>query len=246
MLTPGQYRQYQLFHYGRVLNHDDTVQATSLMTKQDFIRTSELWQELYQERYSSQELNWAGLFVLTPEKLCAGVCFPPYGIYLIWKSWKSKKKLRRLTKGEKKRQKDLLSAMASREAELAAAAAAGTTGTKTKAGQQQELLADGVGPSRQLAGSPPLEEQGEEGESSNEKSDHFEEVTDEKRPSPTLDAKGKGKMDENASLDGNSASGSESSMTKSNNHADSLHRTPALGLDGRFSNWNDEALGPDG
>ncbi|GJJ75878.1 hypothetical protein EMPS_08236 [Entomortierella parvispora] len=239
MLSPAHYRQYQQFHYGRVLNHDDTVQATSLMTKQDFVRTAELWQELYQERYSSQELAWVGLFVLTPEKLCVGVVFPPYGIYLIWKSLKAKKKARRLLKAEKKRQKQSLSSRASREAEIVAAASSMRLNEKQQPQehlQQQELMAEGVGPSQAIADSQaePSEKSGLE----------ISEETSTQAAVP--DAKGKGRMDENASFDEKSATGSENSTAKE--PTDSLHRnlTPALGLDGRFSNWNDEALGPDG
>ena len=240
MLSPAHYRHYQQFHYGRVLNHDDTVQATSLMTKQDFVRTAELWQELYQERYSSQELAWAGLFVLTPEKLCVGVVFPPYGVYLIWKSLKAKKKVRRLLKAEKKRQKESLSSKASREAEVVAAASSIKVNEKQQQQQQQqqqlrqqELMADGVGSS--------MEPQAEPSEKTG-----FE-ISEETTPQvPVTDTKGKGRMEDNVSLDEKSANGSENSTAR--DPADSLHKnlTPALGLDGRFSNWNDEALGPDG
>ncbi|KAF9983031.1 hypothetical protein BGZ65_002260 [Modicella reniformis] len=102
MLSPAHYRQFQLLHYGRVLNHDDTVQATSSMTKQDFVRTAELWQDLYQERYSNQPRSG---FVLTPGKICAGAMLPPYGVYLVWKNWKSKRKAKKNKKGDKNKGK---------------------------------------------------------------------------------------------------------------------------------------------
>ncbi|KAF9402440.1 hypothetical protein BGZ94_004930, partial [Podila epigama] len=94
MLSPAHYRQFQLTYYGRVLNHDDTVQATSSMTKQDFLRTAQLWQELYHERYSSQQWEQSR-FVWTPNKICASVCFPPVGVYYMYRSWSSKRAIKK-------------------------------------------------------------------------------------------------------------------------------------------------------
>ncbi|KAG0042760.1 hypothetical protein BGZ83_012206 [Gryganskiella cystojenkinii] len=59
MLSPGHYRQYQLVHFGRVLNHDDSVKATSIRN-QDFERTRELYQEKYQEKYTNQKTYQEG------------------------------------------------------------------------------------------------------------------------------------------------------------------------------------------
>ncbi|KAF9173000.1 hypothetical protein BGX20_004322 [Mortierella sp. AD010] len=239
MLSPEHYRQYQLTHYGRVLNHDDTVQATSTMTKQDFVRTAELWESLYQERYCSQQ-TWKRAFVLTPKKLCAGLCFPPYGAYLIWKNWKSKRKAKKLNKpktgGEKSSSRDKKKKK-----------------KKTKGGNDISST-----------NGKDLTQNGQKVDSSNsgpENLGKFAEVTVEGlgvqdiplRQQP--DIKGKGKIV-------NESGAAESSVAAQEVPLDSIggdnkdgnpirqqgarNSNPALGLDGRLSNWNEDAVKPDG
>ncbi|KAG0264322.1 hypothetical protein BG011_007070 [Mortierella polycephala] len=225
MLSPPHYRQYQMVHYGRVLNHDDSVQATSTMTKQDFIRTAELWQELYQERYSSQH-TLHGRFAMTPERICAGVCFPPYGAYLIWRSWKAKRKDRKLNRAAEKRNKQ----------------------------EKKEKQRRDSGLSEKDVARPSM--------------DSHDRQTSEKNPdlqieelSVALDnelgyeAKGKGRAENeyepDPSSEKNSNNGSSSPYAEGNTNQTSQEQinrnlTPALGLDGRLSNWNGDAAGPDG
>ncbi|KAG0220625.1 hypothetical protein BGX31_010775 [Mortierella sp. GBA43] len=216
MLSPAHYRQYQLTHYGRVLNHDDTVQATSSMTKQDFVRTASLWQDLYQEQYSSQQ-TWRSEFILTPGKLCTGVVFPPYGVYLVWKRWRQKRKAKKLNRiqgqdsNEKKKDKE--PARTSQEA-TAAGAGAGAV-ADVHQGAEDVVMHDGAEQQQQQ----------------------------QRRGS---DSKGKGKVTSETSepdiplvpMGTEGGQGVGGSINRS--------LTPALGLDGRLSNWNGDAAGPDG
>ncbi|KAG0324582.1 hypothetical protein BGZ99_001646 [Dissophora globulifera] len=234
MLSPDHYRQYQLAHFGCVLNHDDTVQATSTMTKQDFVRTAELWQALYQERYSSQQMG-KSKFVMTPKKLWAGICFPPYGAYLAWKSWKSKRKAKKLNKagasmtgsgwgsesksekGKKLKEKKKSKKEHARDREKGSAANAGDeTASKKRKGKS-------VKKSEKIDGLTVQHE------------------SPVQRPS-AIDLKGKSKADNGAegipSVQGKATATSTENLNK--------NMAPGLGLDGRLSNWNGDAAGPDG
>ncbi|KAF9959088.1 hypothetical protein BGZ72_010328 [Mortierella alpina] len=258
MLSPPHYRQYQILHYGRVLNHDDTVQATSTMTKQDFVRTAELWQELYQERYSSQEISWRGQFVLTPEKLCAGVCFPPYGVYLLWRSWRSKRRAKRLnrvgkeSKDKERQRRDSDAEMNEKGSTSSSSARASVDNHRQKAvaslsEKNPELQIE------ELSVSPENESDIEVNASQ----------------AGVYDAKGKGRVEDGdrhvvvaaANSQASTAAavaspisdapmpgqaGSQQQQQHQPNQNDHRNLTPALGLDGRLSNWNGDAMGPDG
>ncbi|KAK3822273.1 MAG: hypothetical protein JOS17DRAFT_326444 [Linnemannia elongata] len=250
MLSPAHYRHFQLVHYGRVLNHDDTVQATSTMTKQDFVRTADLWQELYQERYSSQQ-TWRGRFVMTPQKMCAGVCFPPYGVYLIWKSWKSKRKAKKLNRDsgrvdglsqEEKKKKEMKETKKDKKA-LRARASEETTVVEAE-GMSSKHFQNGTtekDPELQMEELAIAQEE------------------DLEAPAQGYDTKGKGKV-ENGYLHTNgehqqtngAGIGQEFSQQQQggggvgSGEATNKNLTPALGLDGRLSNWNGDATGPDG
>ncbi|KAI1307047.1 hypothetical protein EDD11_004569 [Mortierella claussenii] len=236
MLSPAQYRQYQLVHYGRVLNHDDTVQATSTMTKQDFVRTAELWQYLYQERYSSQQ-TWKGTFKMTPGKLCAGVCFPPFGVYLIWKSWKSKRKAKQLNrednggamkrKGRKSKSKDKKQQSSS-------------SGNNSEKGSARESTEGSDIPASFKTKDP---------EKGPDMTIEQLAIQEEASPSQSInEMKGKGK-----SVSGSEADAVDQGVIRDSSQSDdafadkgSKNLTPGLGLDGRLSNWNGDAAGPDG
>ncbi|KAI8604843.1 hypothetical protein EDD21DRAFT_350588 [Dissophora ornata] len=226
MLSPSHYRQYQLMHYGRVLNHDDTVQATSTMTKQDFVRTAELWQDLYKERYSSQQ-TWRSGFVMTPQKLCVGICFPPYGVYLVWKRWKSKRKAKKLNRaageaGEKKQKEKKEKKKKKKESkgqEKSATRTSSETGSKPASEKYPDLAIEEL---------------------------TIQEENTQQHQQRQVDVKGKGKV-----VSGNEEIMSLSSPTVRDSSAAGVDRinknlTPALGLDGRLSNWNGDAAGPDG
>ncbi|KAG0019271.1 hypothetical protein BGZ82_000182, partial [Podila clonocystis] len=238
MLSPAHYRQYQLVHYGRVLNHDDSVQATSSMTKQDFIRTAELWQDLYEERYSSQQWE-VSRFLWTPEKICAGVCFPPLGLYFVWRSWQSKRAIKRSLKFKnkskvksKQKQGDNMSSEHSFDGS-----------------QQQTISQDSGAGIQQRSGLD--EEGGEEGiqETGLSLTHQDSQEIEDLAISPSLLEKGKGV--ENVPLspsdhdrDTKRDSGSHGSSKESPNSTRRM--TQAVGLDGRVSNWNGETTGPDG
>ncbi|KAF8979815.1 hypothetical protein BGZ46_004995 [Entomortierella lignicola] len=238
MLSPENYRQYQLINYGRVLNHDDTVQATSTMTKQDFIRTAELWEELYHERYNSQQ-TWKGNFILTPQKLCAGVCFPPYGVYLVWKNWKSKRKARKLNKSK-------------------------VGGEKSRKKRDDGINNNSVPSSQKIVGNNYIAGSGLE--SLDRSNQTVEELAMQEVPHQQQipDIKGKGKIASNNGTEvaSESKAGTSSAATQeaatlgpvdAGNEEGTMVRdksaknlNPALGLDGRLSNWNGDAVGPDG
>ncbi|KAF9336508.1 hypothetical protein BG006_008427 [Podila minutissima] len=218
MLSPAHYRQYQLVHYARVLNHDDSVQATSSMTKQDFIRTAELWQDLYQERYSSQQWE-VSRFLWTPEKICAG------SKRAIKKNLKFKNKSKVKSK---QKQGDNLSLEGSQQQTASQDSGAGIqqrSGLNEKS-EEEGIQETGLSLTRQdsqeiedLDISPSLLEKGKEVEM---------------MPlSPS-----------NQSWDTKRDSGSHGSSKESPNSTRS--RTSAVGLDGRVSNWNGETTGPDG
>ncbi|CAO3571489.1 unnamed protein product [Mortierella alpina] len=247
MLSPPHYRQYQILHYGRVLNHDDTVQATSIMTKQDFVRTAELWQELYQERYSSQEISWRGQFVLTPEKLCAGVCFPPYGVYLIWKSWRSKRRAKRLnrvgkeSKDKERQRRDSDADMNEKGSTSTSSARASVDNYRQKAVaslseknpelQIEELSVTPENDSNVEIYAGQASGHDAKGKGRVENGDHVAVVTDTQAPIGDVAMQGQG--------------GSQQQQQQPNqSHHKNL--TPALGLDGRLSNWNGDTAGPDG
>ncbi|KAF9575881.1 hypothetical protein EC968_001264 [Mortierella alpina] len=250
MLSPPHYRQYQILHYGRVLNHDDTVQATSTMTKQDFVRTAELWQELYQERYSSQEISWRGQFVLTPEKLCAGVCFPPYGVYLIWRSWRSKRRAKRLnrvgreSKDKERQRRDSDADMNEKGSAASSSARASVDNHRQKAvaslsEKNPELQIEelSVSPENDSdveinAGHPSGYDAKGKGRVEND--DHHVMATDSQASTTAASP-----FIADAAIPGQSGS-------QQPNQSDHRNLTPALGLDGRFSNWNGDTVGPDG
>ncbi|KAF9361152.1 hypothetical protein BGX26_005526 [Mortierella sp. AD094] len=251
MLSPEHYRRYQLAHYGRVLNHDDTVQATSTMTKQDFIRTAELWEDLYQERYSSQQ-TWKDAFVLTPQKLCAGVCFPPYGVYLIWKNWKSKRKAKKLNKpktgGEKGSSRD------KKKKKKKTKGGKDTSSTNEKDSAQNSQRIDSSN-SITASGLENLEKPAD----LTVEDLGIQETPQRQQP----DIKGKGKIvNEIGTAEASESGAGASSATVPEVSLDSTgggnkdgnpirqqsarNLNPALGLDGRLSNWNGDAAGPDG
>ncbi|KAG0312214.1 hypothetical protein BGZ97_011362 [Linnemannia gamsii] len=246
MLSPAHYRHFQLVHYGRVLNHDDTVQATSTMTKQDFVRTADLWQELYQERYSSQQA-WKSRFVVTPQKVCAGVCFPPYGVYLVWKSWKSKRKAKKLNRengnGSQKVKKNK-EKKESKKHKLA---------LKTKVSEEATVVeAEGAPPKNLHSGTMEKDP-----ELQMEELAVAQEEEDLEPPAQGYDTKGKGKVENgyhhatNGDHDLTNGAGIgqiPSQQQQGVGVGDTTNRnlTPALGLDGRLSNWNGDTTGPDG
>ncbi|KAG0209006.1 hypothetical protein BGX28_000190 [Mortierella sp. GBA30] len=266
MLSPPHYRQYQLVRYGRVLNHDDTVQATSTMTKQDFVRTAELWQGVYHERYSNQHIS-LGRFILTPEKLCAGVCFPPYGVYLIWKSWKSKRKAKRLDRDraddggirqnvqmrtddiddEDMNEKNGSSSSSARNSidnarRPAITTTTSTTVTTTTTTTMALIEKNSELQIEELSVAPENEAEG---------------LVESSRGNG-YEAKGKGRCEdddpsntvaEEESQASTSMEGERMTPTaRGSPQSQVSHRklTPALGLDGRLSNWNGDTAGPDG
>ncbi|KAF9433759.1 hypothetical protein BGZ76_009011 [Entomortierella beljakovae] len=237
MLSPAHYRQLLLLQYGRVLNHDDTVQATSTMTKQDFVRTAELWEVLYRERYSSQK-TWKDAFVVTPEKLCAGVMFPPYGVYLIWKSWKSKRRTKKFNKlkektsssEKKKKKKKGGKGGGQNEKDLASNDQGATTKANSNAGSEPE--------SPEKLSDLQVEDL------------NIQEISSQpKKP----DVKGKGKVNDE-SIGSSSATTTEPQQITAvedsqgviTSDSSARNLTPALGLDGRLSNWNGDITVPDG
>ncbi|KAG0213008.1 hypothetical protein BGX33_003195 [Mortierella sp. NVP41] len=250
MLSPAHYRHFQLVHYGRVLNHDDTVQATSTMTKQDFVRTADLWQELYQERYSSQQ-TWRGRFVMTPKKVCAGVCFPPYGVYLIWKSWKSKRKAKKLNRtseqrgAKKDKKKESKKAKKDKAARAKGSEDTATTAVEVEGSDHCRKHARG---SNSAEKDPELQMEelaiAEEEDEGREEQDE-----DDVTVAQGYDIKGKGKV-ENGYHDtddiGNSAGAGAGAGQEHPIDTSYRNMTPALGLDGRLSNWNGDTTGPDG
>ncbi|KAG0077258.1 hypothetical protein BGZ92_002000 [Podila epicladia] len=223
MLSPAHYRQYQLVHYGRVLNHDDSV------------RTAELWQDLYQERYSSQQWE-VSRFLWTPEKICAGVCFPPLGLFFVWRSWKSKRAIKKSLKFKnkskvksKQKQGDNLSLEGSQQQ---------TMSQDSGAGIQQRSGLD------EKSGEESIQETGLS--LTHQDSQEIEDLD----MSPSLLEKGKGvemvplspvsDQDRDTKRD----SGSHGSSKESPDSA--RCRNSAVGLDGRVSNWNGDTTGPDG
>ncbi|KAG0358530.1 hypothetical protein BG005_002212 [Podila minutissima] len=234
MLSPAHYRQYQLMHYRRVLNHDDSVQATSSMTKQDFIRTAELWQDLYQERYSSQQWE-VSRFLWTPEKICAGVCFPPLGLFFVWRSWKSKRAIKKSLKFKnkskvksKQKQGDNLSLEGSQQQTMSQDSGAGI---QQRSGLDEKSEEEGI----QETGLSLTRQDSQE--------------IEDLDISPSLLEKGKGVemmplSPSDQARDTKRDSGSHGSSKESPESARS--RTSAVGLDGRVSNWNGETTGPDG
>ncbi|KAF9910934.1 hypothetical protein EC991_005108 [Linnemannia zychae] len=252
MLSPAHYRHFQLVHYGRVLNHDDTVQATSTMTKQDFVRTAELWQELYQERYSSQQ-TWRGRFVVTPQKMCAGVVFPPYGMYLIWKSWKSKRKAKKLNRDSGNGTPQKVSK--SKDKESKKMSKKDKKALRSKASEDATVVEEAVGGSDHLS---PKYRNSSGGAAEKDSELQMEElaIAQEEEyqyegPIQGSDTKGKGKAE----------NGNHHEHTNGDSHVNGVgieegggvagdatnkNLTPALGLDGRLSNWNGDATGPDG
>ncbi|KAF9959824.1 hypothetical protein BGZ70_008748 [Mortierella alpina] len=244
MLSPPHYRQYQILHYGRVLNHDDTVQATSTMTKQDFVRTAELWQELYQERYSSQEISWRGQFVLTPEKLCAGVCFPPYGVYLIWRSWRSKRRAKRLNRvGKESKDKE----RQRRDSDADMNEKGSTSSSSARASvdnHRQKAVASLSEKNPELQ----IEELSVTPENDSDVEVHAGQASGH-------DTKGKGRVengggavvtDSQAPIAEAAMQGQGGSQQQQPSQSHHKNLTPALGLDGRLSNWNGDTAGPDG
>ncbi|KAI7825136.1 hypothetical protein BC939DRAFT_476366 [Gamsiella multidivaricata] len=214
------------------------IQATSAMTKQDFVRTAELWQELYQERYSSQQ-TWRGAFVMTPQKLCAGVCFPPYGAYLIWKNWSSKMKARKLNRSGEKQKRQKEKGKKSKKIKK----------HKDDKDQEKEVSVQTSEDPGLLSGSEKhldlrIEELMVQ-----------EDVSPEKQ---VQDTKGKGKVvddDEQvatpspvleSSVQDTDSQRKDDNDGKVSPNPSNRSLTPALGLDGRISNWNGDATGPDG
>ncbi|KAF9584542.1 hypothetical protein BGW38_006067 [Lunasporangiospora selenospora] len=230
MLSPAHYRQYQLVHYGRVLNHDDTVQATSAMTKQDFVRTAELWHDVFHEQYSSQ---LSGQFLWTPGKVCASVCCPPYGAYLAWKSWRSKRKVKKMAKKQQQKREEQAKKRAQRESTL-----------DSNVEKDQETGTQG-GDHVHSNGSTVLvlEKDQQEQRASMETQEGIEDI------------KGKGRCVESLPMTEVSTVGAESSTSGANRATTKASdtrsipprsMTPALGLDGRLSNWNSDPKGLDG
>lgn len=215
MLSPAHYRQFQLVHYGRVLNHDDTVQATSSMTKQDFRRTAEMWQDLYQEQYSSQQ-TWRSGFVLTPSKMCAGVVFPPYGVYLAWKRWRSKRKAKKLKRSQEP----------GRKSEEASIDQDNGSRNQPEDPTVEELVMQEEGAQ--------LEQQQQQGYNSRGEGRVTSETGETEIPLVPLNPE--------VQQGGSSNSGHGSGAPNPTNR----NLAPALGLDGRLSNWNGDAAGPDG
>ncbi|KAF9124396.1 hypothetical protein BGW39_008226, partial [Mortierella sp. 14UC] len=226
--------------------------ATSTMTKQDFVRTADLWQELYHERYSSQQ-TWKGRFVVTPQKMCAGVVFPPYGVYLIWKSWKSKRKAKKLnrdsgsgTRKVKKNKDDGASKKESKKDKKA---------LRSKASEDATVVEEAVGVPEHLSskyhnGTNGAMEKDPELQMEELAIAQEEEYQDEV-PMQGLDIKGKGKVENeyhhqhtNGDSHVNGAGIGEGGAVA--NDATNKNLTPALGLDGRLSNWNGDPTGPDG
>ncbi|KAF9912856.1 hypothetical protein BX616_010224, partial [Lobosporangium transversale] len=273
MLDPAHYRYYQLTHYGKVLNHDDTIQASSAMTKQDFMRTAELWQDLYQEKYSTQQMTWRKQgAMLTPGKLCAGVCFPPFGVYLLWKHWRSNKKARQANGGpgsEKKTKKTKQSKKSKR----------GNEETKTNKDTEKSKAEESS--FKEKEGSLTYGDKNNDADSNNNNNSNqncnnnsnnninngngnnnggnttnkpgkrselmIEElaVQDESLSSQQTqrhDVKGKGKV---VSNDVHLDLNNNKNRTSSPDHG-ARNLTAGLGLDGRLSNWNGDAAGPAG
>lgn len=244
MLSPAHYRQFQLVHYGRVLNHDDSVQATSSMTKQDFIRTAELWQDLYEERYSSQQWD-IGRFIWTPEKICAGVCFPPLGLFFVWRSWKSKRAIKKSLKFKNKSK--VKSKQKQGDAQL----------ERSFEGSQQQTTSQdsGAGIQHQMGHHDEKDSFQEMGLSLTR---HDSQEIEDLAITPSLLEKGKGiemvplspisreeVEDPNDDRDTKRDSGSHGS-SKESPDSSSRRAIQAVGLDGRISNWNGETTGPDG
>ncbi|KAI9232275.1 MAG: hypothetical protein BYD32DRAFT_172819 [Podila humilis] len=244
MLSPAHYRQYQLAHYGRVLNHDDSVQATSSMTKQDFIRTAELWQDLYEERYSSQQWD-IGRFIWTPEKICAGVCFPPLGLFFVWRSWKSKRAIKKSLKFKNK------SKVKSKQKQGDAQLEQSFDGSL-----QQTMSQDsGAGIQHQLGHH---DEKDSLQEIRLSLTHHDSQEIEDLAITPSLLEKGKGvemvplspisreeAVDLNDDRDTKRDSGSHGS-SKELPDSNARRSTQVVGLDGRVTNWNGETTGPNG
>jgi hypothetical protein len=245
MLSPLHYRQYQLVHYQRVLNHDDTVQATSSMTRQDFVRTAEMWQNLYQEQYSSQQA-WRSGIKWTPTRVCASIVFPPYGAFVVWKRWKVKRKSRKLNQGaaaaatavadleaqnvDKKKRKKWTSLFKRNKKNKGKE-------TEPTTSRSDEVRTDtNAGPGMQL-------DLRVEETVIREDDPQIDESLQQPVPSSGYDTKGKGKAtsenDTAVALPGASSStGLRSGSTGPGNRN--------VGLDGRPSNWNGDAAVPDG
>ncbi|KAF9350546.1 hypothetical protein BGX34_001155 [Mortierella sp. NVP85] len=251
MLSPLHYRQYQLIHYQRVLNHDDTVQATSSMTRQDFVRTAELWQNLYQEQYSSQQA-WRSGIKWTPGRVCASIVFPPYGAYVVWKRWKVKRKSKKLNQGasaaatavadlevqnvENKKKKKWMS-LFRRSKKNKGKEIEPTTR------QSDEVRTDtNAGPGMQL-------DLRVEETVIREDDPQIDESLEQPAPSQGHDAKGKGKAtsehDTAVVSPGESSSAGQAGATGLGTGS-SGPANRNVGLDGRLSNWNGDTAAPDG
>ncbi|KAG0380180.1 hypothetical protein BGX24_009795 [Mortierella sp. AD032] len=238
---------------GPGLGAGQPVQATSTMTKQDFVRTADLWQELYQERYSSQQ-TWRGRFVVTPQKMCAGVVFPPYGAYLVWKSWRSKRKAKKLNRDSSgggqqsiKKNKDKGSKIKESKKDKKA--------LKSKTSEDATVVEEAVEGSDHMSSKYP------NGNGAMEKDPELqmeelaiapeEGYQDDVPTAQGYDIKGKGKVgnEYHQEINGDShinGAGVGDHQQAATNDATNRNLTPALGLDGRLSNWNGDTTGPDG
>ncbi|KAG0234232.1 hypothetical protein BGW41_001201 [Actinomortierella wolfii] len=300
MLHPWHYRQFQLAHYGRVLNHDDTVQATSVVTRQDFVRTAQLWQDVYQERYSFQPIkklkklkdkknkkknkNGGALrkggaggggvedlmsddgmtedgLSLTDQsrrrkqrhaklakevpKWCAGVVFPPFGIYLILKtahkSWRRRQRehheRRRRAKEEKQPQSMGHASYHHPQQQQDEKGIKGHSAPRIEGVQSGD--AAGVGssqsPSPIQLGSPQFQGTGVQEQ-------QLEQSSLSSTPmSATLAVAGAGQT--SAAQVGH---GQHRGSVGGTSTASKKKLEPNLGLDGRLTNWNSEIAGPEG
>jgi hypothetical protein len=77
-LSPQAYRFWCLENLGRAINHDDTIEETT--ATRGLRATSLAWLDLFDEAYTANDLRKA---YFTPARKCAGIIFPPYGVFML-------------------------------------------------------------------------------------------------------------------------------------------------------------------
>jgi len=82
-LSPRAYREWCLSHLSRPINHDDTIGVADL--DKALRETSLTWLKEYSEGYTTDHLKRK---YFSPRRRIAGILFPIYGLYLLYKGRK--------------------------------------------------------------------------------------------------------------------------------------------------------------
>ena len=78
-LFPRLYREWCIEHLGRTVNHDDTIEKA--VATRGLRATSLAWLDFYCEPYTGNNLRKA---YFSPARKCAGILFPPYGLFMLY------------------------------------------------------------------------------------------------------------------------------------------------------------------